>query len=277
MEVRAIAATDFDGTLYRSDFTVSPKSVETLNRLGMRNILRVIVTGRSFFSLSRAIDDDFPVDYYILSSGSGVYSKKLKQLIYRTHLPLEQARAIGSLLLSMDLDFMIHEVLPHNHLFSYRKSGKKNEDFLSRLEYYREHGREVKGITSLTDAVSQFLVIEPPGSSLYEKLKEMNLNCTVIRTTSPLDHQSSWIEIFPKGTDKGSTLKWLADKYNIEQNKVFSIGNDFNDLHMLRWAGNPFVVDNAVYPLKKEFTCVPSNDDEGFSHAVNLWMRRVGL
>lgn len=275
--IKAVAATDFDGTLYRSDYTVSPENINTLNMLGEKHILRVIVTGRTFFSLTGAIDKDFPVDYYIVSSGSGVYSKKLEKLIYRTSLPLKKARAIGSLLLSMNCDFMVHETLPDNHFFSFHRSGLYNEDFEARLLYYKDHGREIDDLSSLNDDISQFLVIEKPGSILFELLREKLKDCTVIRTTSPLDHQSSWIEIFPPGTDKGSTLRWLAAEYGLSREKVFTIGNDYNDLHMLRWARYAYVVDNAAVPLKEEFSVVPGNDEDGFTEAVRLWLKAESL
>ncbi|RLC84036.1 MAG: hypothetical protein DRI37_09505, partial [Chloroflexi bacterium] len=43
--IEAVVATDFDGTLLRSDHTVSGRSRDTLKKLGEMNILRVIVTG----------------------------------------------------------------------------------------------------------------------------------------------------------------------------------------------------------------------------------------
>ena len=245
--------------------------------LETRGILRVIVTGRSFYSLTSAVDDDFPVDYYILSSGSGVYSKEQKTLIYKTSMSREEAREIGELLLSLNCDFMVHEVLPDNHIFSYRRSGKPNRDFENRIRYYEDHGREIKNLQSLNEDISQFLVIEKPGNTLFETLREKLESCTVIRTTSPLDHESSWIEIFPEGTDKGSTLQWLAQRYRLTREKVFSIGNDFNDLHMLRWTRSSFVVANASAPLLDEFRVVSSNDNDGFSEAAALWIKETGL
>ena len=275
--IKAIAATDFDGTLYRTDWSVSQRNIETLKMLERRHILRVIVTGRSFYSLTSAIDEKFPVDYYILSSGSGVYSKKQRALIYKTSMPRVEARKIGELLLSLNCDFMVHEVLPDNHLFSYRRSGKPNRDFEARIRYYEEHGREINDLLSLNEDVSQFLVIEKQGSTLFETLRERLKDCTVIRTTSPLDHESSWIEIFPKGTNKGSTLQWLTGRYGLTRDNVFSIGNDFNDLHMLYWARSSFVVANASAPLLDEFRVVSSNDNDGFSEAIAIWMKDTGL
>lgn len=274
----AVAATDFDGTLYRSDFTVSEKSLATLENLGRREILRVIVTGRSFFSLKNVIDDKkFPVDYFIVSSGSGIYSARTGELLHKTAIKSGDAERIRKFLSGLNCDFMIHEVLPDNHLFCFHRSGEVNIDFERRLDYYRDHGEELSEVTYDSSDVSQFLVIDKPGGSLYEIIKGNLASYTVIRTTSPLDHESSWIEIFPPGTDKGSALKRLSDMYGIGPEKVFAIGNDYNDLHMLDWAGSSFVVENAADPLKEKYRVVSSNNGDGFSEAVNIWLTEIGL
>jgi hypothetical protein len=108
---------------------------------------------------------------------------------------------------------------------------------------------------------------------LYEELSQILSNYTVIRTTSPLDHESSWIEIFPLETDKGKTLKILTENYGLGPGDVLSIGNDFNDVHMLRWTEQSRVVSNAHSDLRAEFRTVSSNDEEGFSEAVDQWLK----
>ena len=276
-QYRAIAATDFDGTLYRSDYSISIRNIQTLRELNSKDILRVIVTGRSFFSLSRVINGEFPVDYLILSSGSGIYSLRTKELIHKTSIPAHEAETICRYLLDLGCDFVVHEPLPDNHYFYYHKNSISNRDFEERLKFYTDQGAKLDTASSIEKPVSQFLVVDNPESKFFADIEKTLVNYTIIRTTSPIDHKSSWIEIFPKGTDKGSALKKLADSYKIGSDKVFSIGNDYNDLHMLRWAGSPFVVRNAPSPLKEEFRTVSSNDEDGFTEAVEIWLSENNL
>ncbi len=276
-QYKAIAATDFDGTLYRSDFSISLRSILTLRALIKKKVLRVIVTGRSFYSISRVINEMFPVDYLIVSSGSGIYSMKTNELIYRTSIPPEEVSLICKYLLKLGCDFVIHEPLPDNHYFYYQRTSKTNVDFEKRLKFYPDFGKKLDISRTLSKHVSQFLIVDKPGSTLFKKIEQTLTNFTIIRTTSPLDHKSSWIEIFPKGTDKGSTLKYLADLKGVDSVNVFTIGNDYNDTHMLRWAGSSFVVENAPSPLKEEFYTVSSNDNDGFTEAINIWLSGLKL
>ena len=59
--------TDFDGTLLRTDRTLADKDLETLQRLGDMNVVRVIATGRSLYSFNRTVGSSLPIDYIIFS------------------------------------------------------------------------------------------------------------------------------------------------------------------------------------------------------------------
>jgi hypothetical protein len=56
-----------------------------------------------------------------------------------------------------------------------------------------------------------------------------------------------------------------------------SIGNDFNDLDLLNWSSKSYVVDNSPYELKGMYDAVSSNNDSGFTQAVNEWMSQLSI
>jgi Cof subfamily protein (haloacid dehalogenase superfamily) len=271
--IEAIVATDFDGTLLQSDHTVSELSKKTLIKLGESNILRVIVTGRSLYTLNKVLTEDVPMDYLIVASGAGIYCRESRQLIYNTELSMEDTELIGNQLLDLGCDFMVHHPLPDNHKFLFHHKNNSNLDYKQRFDIYEEHAKPLNNFSELSDGSSQFLIIDLPDGNLHENISNLLAEYTVIKTTSPLDHQSVWIEIFPLKTDKGKSLKILTENYNLGADKVLSIGNDFNDVHMLRWADQSRVVSNAHEDLRAEFRTVSSNDNEGFSEAVEEWLR----
>ena len=115
--IKAIVATDFDGTLLRSDHTVSERSRDTLTTLGERGILRVIATGRSYYSLQKVLKEDLPIDYLIVASGAGIYCRENMRLLYNTSLSKLDTEYIGNHLVELGCDFMVHFPLPDNHKF----------------------------------------------------------------------------------------------------------------------------------------------------------------
>ena len=98
---------------------------------------------------------------------------------------------------------------------------------------------------------------------------------SVVRATSPLNEQFLWIEIFNRKVSKSQAISWLAKELDVKRQEVVAVGNDYNDLDMLKWAGHSFVVRNAPQTLKDKFTSrdklmeVASNNDCGVSEAIN--------
>ncbi len=274
--IEAIVATDFDGTLLQSDHTVSDRSRDTLTMLGERGILRVIATGRSYYSLQKVLKEDLPIDYLIVASGAGIYCRENMRLIYNTSLSTADTEYIVNQMVELGCDFMVHFPLPDNHRFLFHWENDVNLDYQKRFDIYEEHAKPLNDFLELPEGSSQFLIVDLPDGRKHEEISRILTKYTIIRTTSPIDHKSSWIEIFPLETDKGKTLKILTENYGLGSGDVLSIGNDFNDVHMLRWTEQSRVVSNAHSDLKSEFRTVSSNDDEGFSEAVEEWLEERG-
>ena len=94
----------------------------------------------------------------------------------------------------------------------------------------------------------------------------------MVRTTSPLDGESVWIEIFPNHVSKGTTAAWLAERLGIEPYDTAAVGNDYNDLDLLGWAHRSYVVENAPEDLSPGSMAVASNDESGVAMAVEHWL-----
>ena len=52
--------------------------------------------------------------------------------------------------------------------------------------------------------------------------------------TSPLDFESPWMEISPRGLNKGSALKHRCVEKGIPRELVMALGNDYKDCAMLK-------------------------------------------
>lgn len=267
--------TDYDGTLAGSKGYVSQENIRSLIRLGTANTVRVIATGRSLFSAMKVLDSTFPLDYLIFSSGAGIMNWKTKELIYQQHLSHAEAVYIKNYLISQKMDFMIHFPIPDNHCFFYHRFNKDNIDFENRIKLYQDFAKT--GHNHILDLmeVSQFLVVESTDMYLTEQISRDLKEFTIIRTTSPLDHQSLWVEIFHKDVMKSLAINRLSGILNILRNDIYAIGNDFNDLDMLEWSYHSFVVDNAPDEMKRRIKTVATADRNGFSEAVDLFLNHM--
>jgi Cof subfamily protein (haloacid dehalogenase superfamily) len=271
---RRMVVTDLDGTLLRSNREVSDTDLNTLQTLGKDNILRVMATGRNLYSAKKVLADEFPFDYLIFSSGAGIVDWRTKRIIKKHALTAGDVRAAVKVLRKTEDDFMIHDPIPNNHYFIYYNSGKNNPDFLRRFEIYKEFAKEEDLNSCRFQAACQIIAIEPSGRKVSNfKFYSRALNSLkIIRTTSPIDGKSTWIEIFPKEVSKARASEWIGAKHDIFPKDVLAVGNDFNDLDLLNWAETGILVANAPDELKEKFPIVGSNNDDGFSEAVKRWV-----
>ena len=265
---------DFDGTLLRSDRSFSYDDLEALKRLGELGIARAIATGRSIYSINTLPISNLPVDFLISSSGAGINRHPDGMIIRNTGLEAHQVRQAIQILQANRLDFMVHRPIPENHVFSYFESTSDNADFNRRLDIYRQFAKPLDTRHDGFDSATQLLAVVPPDDTrpLIQTLRTALPELNIIQTTSPLDGCSTWIEIFPATVSKSLAAAWLAEKFNLNANQALSIGNDYNDLDLLDWAGCSFVVRNAPLDLTGRFPVVASNDDGGVAEAVNRWL-----
>ncbi len=282
---RGMVVTDLDGTLRNSTGAISSEDLDTLRAIGREGYLRVIATGRSLYSFRRIKERNLPVDYVVFSSGAGIYDYPVTEIIRSVGLDAAQMRRGASLLLKLGLDFMIHLPIPDNHRFLYHDSGRGNADLRRRCELYDRVCSPFDGNVDRLGPGAQLIAIVPSnenaardaddgraGLKTYETIRGILHDYSVIRATSPLDGRSTWIEIFPACTSKGTAIEWLAREHDLGAQDALCLGNDYNDLDMLQWARTSFVVSNAPADLKHRFESVGSNDENGFSQAVRRWL-----
>ena len=89
----------------------------------------------------------------------------------------------------------------------------------------------------------------------------------VVRTAYP-GHDLTILDLLPKGVSKSSALERLAKRLGIPQQETMAIGDNWNDVDMLEWAGQGVIMGNAVGELltmakKRGWKQAPPNDDDG--------------
>jgi len=274
--------TDLDGTLLDENRKIGCADLETLMSLGKRGVLRVVATGRSLYSLGKVLRPGAPIDFIIFSTGAGILDFRSHRIVRRSGLAPMEVAEIARTLDAMELDYMVHRPIPDNHHFLYRVHGAENPDFQRRCRYYADFCRPADDVFLAEPAsfgtATQFVVVEADGHtpSLHLEVSRRLRSFTVVRTTSPMDGRTLWIEVFPKSVSKALGAAWLAERHGMTAEDALAVGNDHNDLDLLEWAGTAFVVSNAAPELRGRFAAVAPHTENGLSEAVGRWLSRRG-
>ena len=299
--MHSLLLTDLDGTLLRSDQTIGARTLEALELIAERKVVRVVATGRSLQSVLRVLDRDAPIDYLIFSSGAGLVDwgpgTSQELLLSHTMQDSEIDRA-ARYLLREQMDVMIHRPAPDSHCFGWlaatgvaSEGGCENEggeDLRRRVKAFADHvwpltaTREAPASSSTRNAPTGWtgpasMVLGVADSENHERMvaraREALPDLQVIRTTSPLNGRSLWLEILPLHVSKASASQWLSDHLGIPHTRTFAVGNDYNDEALLAWANESAVVAGAPEALRTRFTEVADNDRDGVADAIE----RFGL
>jgi len=95
----------------------------------------------------------------------------------------------------------------------------------------------------------------------------------VVALTEYEHRDFSLLDITSPEATKGLALAWRAQELGLQREQVMAIGDNFNDLGMLEYAGLPVVMENAVSGLKTRGWHVTGHQDEaGVAEAINRFV-----
>ncbi len=262
---------DLDGTLLRSDQTLSARTCATVDRLVRAGVHFSYATARSIDTaarVTRGIGVDIPV---IVHNGAFIVDSVTRRPLWSAKFTPEEEEAIYSAFLERGLFPLTYAVIDGKNRFSYirEKCGKAQWEFvLTRMGY--EDDRRAREIFSpdgaLDGDVYYFACIgdsERQLSPVYERLKD-RFRCIFSRD---IYTDAPWLEILPQGVSKATAAEKLRDLLGCK--RIVCFGDAVNDLPMFEAADEEYAVANAAPELKKLATAViGANDDD----AVAAWL-----
>jgi len=96
---------------------------------------------------------------------------------------------------------------------------------------------------------------------------EWSTRCECVKTEY-LARDLSILDLLPLGVSKGWALKRLATRMGADRKETMAIGDNWNDVEMLEWAGQAVVMGNAATEMRtmakmRGWKQAPSNDKDG--------------
>ncbi len=263
-----LVALDMDGTtLDNNHFTISAKNRKAITDAIAKGIYVVPATGRTFGELPKSVRKIDGIRFVITSNGASTAQLTTKKEVYSNLIPLAPAINVLSIIKECKVYTEVYyngtsytqrgiksNILRHNPFFMLYSAILKNVQVNNLAEFVSENGKPIEKIEIIPDNVSQKEMLE-------KKLNGIPLSIT----TSGMNT----IEITNLGTSKGEALAYLCKYLHIDSDQVMAIGDNINDLEMLKWAGFAVDVDNADPAVKNVADFVTlSNSKSGVAHAI---------
>lgn len=269
--------TDLDGTFLNPVGKINQANLDALELLHKHGIARAVCTGRTLDSSREVVPRNLPFDYLIFSSGAGICEFANEKILCRHELSKADILLLTNYFREKQIDFSVHFPIPNNHFFYWFSGPVKSPDLISRLHWLKEFAIEGNDelINKLESATQLLAIVNDEQLYMFEELRNSFRHLSFIRATSPLNQGYTWIEVFPKDVSKGKGAEWLCNYLSIPWENTVSLGNDYNDIHMLEWTATSYIMDNSPEELKARFKTAPSNADDGFAVAIKQWLGKL--
>lgn len=260
-----LVAIDIDGTLLRSDKTLSLRVARAIDKVREKGVKVVLASARPPRSVNE-IHTRLKLDTYQINyNGALIYDTPRRRHVF--HQPLVPAltqkiikaarKADPQVVVSMEIldkwyTDHVDEKLPTE------TSRHFAPDFVGPLEAFWHV------------PVTKLMLLTPPERMVkIRKAMESKFLDQVALAIS----DEHLLQVIARGVDKSAALARVATEYSISADRVMAIGDAPNDAGMLRWAGLGVAMGNAwkVTQDAADVT-VPTNDEDGVAFALRRYV-----
>jgi hypothetical protein len=271
MPIRLLAL-DIDGTLLTPRGELTPRNSAAINCARQLGVLVVLVTGRRFGSareLVQKLELEIP-----LISHNGALTKNIETLETLDFHPLDTgiARMIIGIGRELGVDMICCDD-PHGlGTMVIERVSEDNKSLHRYLDKYRDSVVTVPDLLEYVDHAPIQMMFSgrcDPMDEFAEDLKTAMGERIQLFKTRYRSVDLTILDALSVTASKGASLSAIAKKHNIDREEVMAIGDNHNDLTMLRYAGIGVVMANAEDELKQlGFELTSSNEEDGVAEAI---------
>jgi Cof subfamily protein (haloacid dehalogenase superfamily) len=257
---------DIDGTLLTSDHKISEKTKEVINVVSKEKQIPVVLVSarmpKGIFSLQDELNIQQPIICY---SGALVLNKD--NTLTNITIPIAEVRQVYNCAKATGAHISLY---------------KDDEWFIEKMDPWAKQESEITNIQPSIVRFTELLngwdkenlgpnkilcMSEPVNIKVLEtRLHTSSYNKLNIYTSKP-----TYLEIMPNNVSKTSAIELLCRKYAIEMSEVVAIGDNYNDINMIEYAGLGIAMGNAPDKVKQCADYVTlSNDEDGVAEAIKL-------
>jgi 5-amino-6-(5-phospho-D-ribitylamino)uracil phosphatase len=273
-----LVALDIDGTLLRSDKTISERTRRAIDRARGSGVRLVLVTGRRQPSARRVAEDLGGEVPLVLHNGALVVDEG--RVLRCRPLPRESARRAILVGRAGGAEPVLH-------------CGSRGEGWLlvdaaarpgGLVGHYLERSRgEVQVVPDLLAAVDAEEPIQVMFGGTREEMETLlpalaaalvaaaRIERTVYPSTGVV-----LLDVLDVSVGKAEALGFLQERWGIAPAETLAIGDNWNDREMVERAGRGFVMGNADPELLAlGLAALPTNDEDGVAHAIEEHVLRA--
>jgi len=279
---------DMDGTLLRSDNTISDKTKQTLIAAQQKDVILVLASGRSYTKLmpyAKELRMDEFGGFLIEVNGVAIYDLAKQNRTRYHRLDKKDAVELFEVLRKYEVEILgmgddfIYDYIPASMMEAkrrYRKEHHLPDDvpwtagafaFISdnRIGYPKQYTiQDPQAYPAYMNKIAVSHLIPVLEQKLPDIHRELDARYW-LGLTNP-----GWLEIMPYGVTKGSALKRLANTLHVAMDEIIVFGDGENDMDMLSAVKYGIAMGNALDCVKAAASMITvSNNEDGIANILS--------
>lgn len=257
-----LLALDIDGTILKKDYTLSDSVKKAIQDASKAGIKVVLATGR-MYSATTFITKELELDTPVLTYSGGLVRSRNK-VFYEKLIPTELAYKVIKEIKNFDVQLNLYfndELYSEKEtpvLIKYCEDRKLDYNIKPFDEIEDIHANKLLAIGKTPEATTELL------NHLQEKFSK---DLVVVRSLP------TFCEIIAKDASKGKAILFLAEKWGISPKEIMAVGDQDNDIELLKVAGTKVAMGNATEDLKAMADYIaPSVEDDGLAVAIEKFI-----
>jgi Cof subfamily protein (haloacid dehalogenase superfamily) len=267
-----LLALDIDGTLLNPQFQISEEDIAAVQRAQEMGVEIVVATGRRH-QFAFPVVQKLGVDLCLISSNGAVTRSLTGERFHRDLLPVQICRELCA---DMD-EFRGHLVVTFDKETKGTLVLERLDELNASIRRWLETNLEfIEFVVPVEKAL-----VEDPVQAMYcgtiarmsevqAKLEASSIwnRVNVLKTEYP-ERDLCMVDILNRGCSKGHALERWANHRGIAREQVMAIGDNYNDIEMLEYAGVPVIMGNASEELRgRDWRVTLPNSASGVAAAV---------
>jgi len=269
--VRLIAV-DIDGTLIDSTLDIPAANLDALRSAHKAGVHVVLVTGRRH-RFAMPIAEQLGFEFVLISSNGAITRSTSGHLHFADLLPSATAHKLcehmadfsGCTVLTFDKDERGAIVVERTD-----ELGNNIQRWIDKNRIYIEERNPITSALTCDPVQAMFCGTIERMAPAEARLNDGALAGEISVLKTQYDHRDLCIlDVLRHGCSKGSALGRWAAHLGIPSSEVMAIGDNYNDVEMLEYAGFPYIMANASEDLKQNgWPVTLDNESCGVAAAV---------
>lgn len=257
---------DIDGTLLNSKHEITDKVKETINVVANEMNIPVVLVSARMPKGMKFLQKELEIEETIVCYSGALILDKDNNVLTKEVISISKVEELYGLANNKDIHMSLY---------------KDDKWYIEKMDYWAEQESEITNIIpDICDfneliklwkqdnlGPNKILCMGDPEEISFLKDRTSNLELNIYPS------KETYLEIMPANASKTSAINFLERRFNLDNSGIIAIGDNYNDIDMLEYAGLGIAMGNAPEEVKKHANDITlTNDEDGVSEALKKYV-----